>query len=73
MEPIVLASARKHGLADDDILHAYATPYGSSCSTSSRCSSALTAPARPLEVGTTTAEGVEFVVHAMPARPKYLR
>ena len=28
---------------------------------------------RPLEVGTTTAEGVEFVVQAMPARPKYLR
>jgi hypothetical protein len=26
-----------------------------------------------LEVGTATAEGVEFVVHAIPARPKYLR
>ena len=29
--------------------------------------------ARLLEVGVATAEGVEFVVHAMPARDKFLR
>ena len=27
---------------------------------------------RLLEVGVTTAEGIEFLVHAMAARPKYL-
>jgi hypothetical protein len=28
---------------------------------------------RPLEIGVADAEGVEFIVHAMPARPKFLR
>jgi hypothetical protein len=28
---------------------------------------------RILEVGVTTAEGIEFVVHAMAARPKFTR
>jgi hypothetical protein len=27
---------------------------------------------RMLEIGVTTAEGVEFIVHAMHARPKFL-
>jgi dienelactone hydrolase len=26
MDPVILASARKHGVADDDILHAYRNP-----------------------------------------------
>jgi hypothetical protein len=26
MEPIIAASARKHGVADEDMLHAYANP-----------------------------------------------
>ena len=28
---------------------------------------------RLLEIGTAAAEGIEFVVHAMPARQKFLR
>lgn len=28
---------------------------------------------RMLEVGVATAEGIEFIVHAMPAREKFLR
>jgi len=28
---------------------------------------------RLLEIGTATAEGIEFIVHAMPARQKFLR
>lgn len=28
---------------------------------------------RLIEVGTAAAEGIEFIVHAMPARPKFLR
>lgn len=28
---------------------------------------------RMLEVGVATAEGIEFIVHAMPARDKFLR
>jgi hypothetical protein len=26
VEPVILASARKHGIADDDMLHAYRNP-----------------------------------------------
>lgn len=28
---------------------------------------------QPLEIGVAHAEGIEFIVHALPARPKYLR
>ena len=28
---------------------------------------------RLLEIGVASGEGVEFIVHAMPARPKFLR
>jgi hypothetical protein len=73
VEPIVLASARKHGLADDDILHAYRNPIRVFVFDELTMLIGADRAGRPLEVGTTTAEGVEFVVHAMPARPKYLR
>lgn len=29
--------------------------------------------ARVLEVGVSNREGIDFIVHAMPARPKFLR
>ena len=29
--------------------------------------------ARLLEIGVSTVEGIEFVIHAMPARDKFLR
>jgi hypothetical protein len=32
-DPIIAESARKHGVSDEDILHAYATRFGSSTST----------------------------------------
>jgi hypothetical protein len=28
---------------------------------------------RTLEIGVVAAEGIEFIVHAMPARPKFVR
>jgi hypothetical protein len=43
VDPVILASARRHGIDDEDMLHAYRNP-----------------------------EGVEFIVHAMAARPKFL-
>ena len=45
------------GSDDDDILHAFHHPTRISV----------------LEVGFAIAEGVEFIVHAMPARAKFLR
>ena len=73
MEPVVLASARRHGLSDDDILHAYRNPIRVFVFDELTMLIGADRSGRPLEVGTTTAEGVEFVIHAMPARPKYLR
>ena len=54
VDPVVLASARKHGI--DDL-------------------TMLIGPDRAaglLEVGVAEAEGVELIIHAMAARPKFL-
>lgn len=72
MDPAVVASARKHGILDEDMLHAYRNPIrifepGDL--------TMLIGPARDgalLEVGVATAEGIDFIVHAMSARPKFL-
>jgi hypothetical protein len=55
-EPIIAASARRHGVSDDAILHAFDNPIRSE---------------ELDEVATSDAGPV--IVHAMPARPKYLR
>ena len=72
MDPVILASARKHGVTDEDMLHAYRNP--------TRVFelddlTMLVGPDRSanlLEVGVTTAEGIDFIVHAMAARPRFL-
>lgn len=56
MDPVIVASARKHGIPDEDMLHAYRNPI------------------RVFELDDLGgAEGIEFIVHAMPARDKFLR
>ena len=69
-------SAHKHGISDDDIRHATTHAIG-----------ALTVPEQPdfmmyvgpdlagrlLEIGVIQADDNDYVIHAMPARPKYLR
>lgn len=72
MDPVILASARKHGVTDEDMLHAYRNP--------TRVFelddlTMLVGPDRSanlLEVGVTTAEGIDFIVHAMAVRPRFL-
>jgi len=72
VDPVILASARKHGVADEDMLHAYRNPIrvfeleGLMMLVGGDQSGAL------LEIGVADAEGIEFVVHAMPARTKFL-
>ncbi len=73
MDPVIIASARKHGVHDDDILHAYRHP--------TRVLELdnlvmLIGPSRTgqfLEIGVSYAEGIDFIVHAMPARAKFIR
>ena len=72
MDPVILASARKHGVTDEDMLHAYRNP--------TRIFelddlTMLIGPDRSaslLEVGVATADGIDFIVHAMAARPRFL-
>ena len=71
MDPVILESARKHGISDHDMLHAYRNPI--------RVLDGLIMliggdeAGRLLEVGVAEAEGVEFIVHAMSAREQFLR
>ncbi len=73
MDPVIIASARKHGIHDDDILHAYRNP--------TRVLQLddlvmLIGPDRTgqlLEIGVSHADGIDFIIHAMPARAKFLR
>jgi hypothetical protein len=73
MDPVILASARKHGVADDDMLHAYRNPIRVFEFDELTMLIGADPSGRLLEIGTATAEGVEFIVHAMPARQKFLR
>ena len=72
MDPVILASAGKHGILDDDMLHAYRNPIrvfdvdGLIMLIGPDPSSSL------LEIGVAHAEGIDFIVHAMTARPKFL-
>jgi hypothetical protein len=73
VDPVVVASARKHGVSDDDMLHAYRNPIRVFVFDDLTMLIGANRSGQLLEVGIATAEGVEFVVHAMPARPKFVR
>jgi hypothetical protein len=74
VDPVILASARKHGIADDDIIHAYRHPLRVFELDDLTMLIGGDRTGRPLEIGLAlSTEGVEFVVHAMAARPKFLR
>jgi hypothetical protein len=72
VDPVILASARRHGNTDDDMLHAYWHPIRVFDLDDLTMLIGPDASARLLEIGVTHAEGIEFIVHAMTARPKYL-
>ena len=72
MDPVVLASARKHGVTDEEILHAYRNPVRVFELDDLTMLIGPDQSARLLEIGVATAEGIDFIVHAMPARPRFL-
>ena len=72
VDPVMLASARKHGINDQDMLHAYRHPIRVFDLDDLTMLIGPDASARLLEIGVADAEGVEFIVHAMAARPKFL-
>ncbi|MEO6126499.1 MAG: hypothetical protein ABIR32_22590 [Ilumatobacteraceae bacterium] len=73
MDPVILASARKHGMHDDDIFHAYQYPIRVLQLDDLTMLIGPDLSARLLEIGVSTSDGIDFIVHAMSARPKFLR
>lgn len=73
MDPVVLASARKHSISDDDMLHAFHHPIRVLRLDDPTMLIGPDRSARLLEIGLSSGDGVEFIVHAMPARPKFIR
>jgi hypothetical protein len=67
-----LHSARKHGIDDEDMLHAYRQPIRVFDLDDFTMLIGPDAAVRLLEIGVAEAEGIEFIVHAMPARPRFL-
>ena len=72
VDPVILASARKHQIADDDMLHAYRNPIRVFDLDELVMLIGPDTAARLVEVGVSEAEGIEFIVHAMPARDRFL-
>jgi hypothetical protein len=73
MDPVIVASARKHGTSDNDMLHAYRNPMRVFQMEDLVMLIGGDESGRMLEIGVAAAEGIEFIVHAMPAREKFLR
>lgn len=74
MDPIILDSARKHGILDADMLHAYRHPIRVFEHDELTMLIGGDLSGRPLEIGVATSEdGIEFIIHAMPARPRFTR
>lgn len=72
MDPVILASARKHGVKDNDMLHAYRNPIRVFDLDDLTMLIGPDESARLLEVGVAHASSIDFIVHAMPARPRFL-
>ena len=72
VDPVILASARKHQVSDDDMLHAYRNPIRVFDLDGLTMLIGSDAAVRLLEIGVSEAEGIEFIVHAMPARDRFL-
>ena len=68
MDPVIVASARKHGIPDDDILHAYRDPIRVFDLDDLVMLIGGDKSGRMLEIGVAAAEGIQFIVHAcLPA------
>jgi hypothetical protein len=74
IEPIIAESARRHGVRDEDMLHAYAQPIrvfeldnGLTMVIGANHAAII------FEVGVVDGESAPVIVHAMRAREKFLR
>lgn len=68
-------SAHKHGIDDNDMVHAY-RHHWRAFATNDPDVTLFIGPHRsgaPLEIGVVTDPDGEAIIHAMPARPKFLK
>ena len=72
MDPVILASARKDQVSDDNMVHAYRNPIRVFELEDLTMLIGPAASAALLEIGVATAEGIDFIVHAMAARARFL-
>ncbi len=72
MDPVIVASARRHGVADNAMLHAYRNPIRVFELDDLTMLIGPDESAALLEVGVAGAEGLDFIVHAMVARTRFL-
>jgi hypothetical protein len=73
-DPIIAESARKHGVSDDDILHAYANPIRIfDLDDGFTMIIGANAAAIVYEIGVVDGIPAPVIVHAMRAREKFLR
>lgn len=71
----IVASARRHGVSDDDIRHAVDNAVGGVRADDPVGFVMWVGPDQAgnlLEVGVVEDDEIEYVIHAMPVRPRYL-
>ncbi len=73
-QPLIASSAHKHGLSDDDIMHAFNNPVlAEDLDDGFTMLIGPSQTANLLEVGVIDSPDGPIIIHAMPARPNYLR
>lgn len=74
MDPVVTDSARRHGISDVDVLHAYRNPIRLHMLDDMDMLVGADRSGRLLEIGVTVDEDewIAAIVHAMPARSRFL-
>ena len=72
--PLVAPSARKHGIPGPDMIHAFNHPiFVDDLDDGFTMFVGADPTAKLLEIGVVDTSDGPVIVHAMPARPKYLR
>ena len=70
-EWFILHSARKHGIADEDIVHAYEHFIRVFMFDDLVMLVGPDRATRLLEIGVSIHDGTEYIIHAMPARARF--
>ena len=73
MKVVILASARKHGIAIEDMLHAYRNPIRTIIQDSITILIGPNTHGNLIEVGVVTGKSQLNIIHAMKARQKFLK